>query len=130
MPCTDMNAMLDALAVRVVDPRKIIAQVHGAGQVGTKLWISGLNEKLWISDTMYVGMWGFSCKQTYDPSEEPIEIEIHPAIIPSGNYRNIGESFANGASITRGPAVKDEVDLLLTARKLDEVAQYDGRSFK
>ncbi len=103
MPCIDVNPMLDALEERVVDPRKVIAQVWGAGQAGCSLWIERLTEKLWMTDTLYFGMWGFVSVDNHEPTDGPIEIKIYPCIIPSGMYQNIKESPANGTTITRGP---------------------------
>jgi hypothetical protein len=107
MPCTEIGPMMEAISRRVVDPSKPIAQVHGAGQAGCSLWIRGLNEKLWISDTLYFGMWGFVVTATYEPSDDPTEIRIFPCIIPEGKYegkyQNIAESPADGTLITRGP---------------------------
>lgn len=108
MPCIDINPMLDALEKRKVDPRKSIAQVQGSGQAGTTLRISHLNEKLWMADTLYVGMVGFVPLESYEPSEDPIEISIYPPMITSGMYQNMGRPFHNGECITRGPVMPKE----------------------
>lgn len=104
MPCTDINNMLDELGNRQVDQRKIIANVHGANQAGSSLWIKGLNEKLWMSDALFIGQCGFLSLDTHEPSTDPIEIRIHPPFIPSGVYQNVSRSPHNGDGITRGPS--------------------------
>lgn len=103
MPCIDINPMLDALEKRICDQHKAIAQVYGAHQAGRSLWIRGLTEKLWMTDLLQVNGWNFIATETYEPSDEPIEIEIYPPIIPTELWRNIDTSPANGADIRRRP---------------------------
>ena len=107
MPCTDIEPMRDALEKRIVIKRRAIAQVDGANQAGCTLRIRGLDEKLWVSDLLYIGMCGFTVRATYEPFDgKSQEISVHPCFIISGQYKNIDGSPPNGALIRRWPTKK------------------------
>lgn len=109
------------------DPRFVI-QVHGAGQVGSKLLVKA-NEPCVIPAGEMFTIRGVHATTPDGPSkpfesffiaprnvvltEEPVEMDIWPPLIPSGWYQNITASPANGTllfvqPLAEGPAITVE----------------------
>lgn len=106
---------IEEIPVTPAGTGKLNAVVDGEGQTGNVLRISGLTEKIWVGSDAFringvIGVHPLTRKSVrlskifiVTESAEPgaSMLYIHPPLIPSGLYMNVGKSPKNGAKITR-----------------------------